>query len=189
MKIALLGWGSLIWNPGGMKIASRWHFDGPLLPIEFARISRGSNPNDERLTLVIYEGARLVPVLWAMLENEDLRSAIFDLARREGCRPEHIGYVRCDKKEINCKIVPELGDSILSWAFSKRLDAAIWTDLPSNFYEETGTLLTEYNLLRYLRKLRASGNMEAIEYVQKAPSQIKTGFREIIEKELKIISR
>ncbi|MEM2839510.1 MAG: hypothetical protein QXE18_05420 [Thermoplasmata archaeon] len=188
MNIALLGWGSLIWKPGLMKLASRWHFDGPMLPIEFARISRGSQSNSERLTLVIHEGGRPVPALWAMLENETLRSAILDLASREGCKPEFIGYVICDSKQCNCRVIPRLSDSILAWAVSKKLDAAIWTDLPSNFYEKTGTLLTEYNLLKYLRKLRASGNTEAIEYVKKAPAQIKTGFREVIEKEFKIIT-
>lgn len=49
MKIAVLGWGSLIWDQGNLQINDdRWHTAGPLLPIEFARISGGS-----RLTLVI----------------------------------------------------------------------------------------------------------------------------------------
>jgi len=187
MNIALLGWGSLIWKPEPMRLASRWHFDGPMLPLEFARISKGSRPDSERLTLVIHEGGRPVPTLWAMLENKTLKSAVSDLASREGCKPEFIGYAICDGRQYNCRVIPKLSESIFAWAASKKLDAAIWADLPSNFYEKTGTLLTEYNLLRYLRKLRASGNTEAIEYVKKAPAQIKTGFREMIEKELKII--
>lgn len=187
MRIALLGWGSLIWRPGSIKLATRWHYDGPLLPLEFARISKGSNPRNERLTLVIYEGARQVPVLWAMLENGDMGSAISDLAAREGCRPESIGYVICDSKQGNCRVIPGLKESIMAWAFSKGLDAVIWTDLPSNFLERTGSLLTEYHLRNYLRKLRASGNTEAIEYVKKAPAQIKTALRETIEKEFKLI--
>lgn len=39
MKIVVLGWGSLIWNPGDLKINSEWQKDGPTLPIEFARVS------------------------------------------------------------------------------------------------------------------------------------------------------
>ena len=51
MKIAILGWGSLVWNPRNLSIInSAWHPDGVLLPIEFARISR-----DGRLTLVRYQ--------------------------------------------------------------------------------------------------------------------------------------
>lgn len=187
MRIAMLGWGSLIWNPGEMKIDGRWHFDGPSMPIEFARISKGANPSNERLTLVIHEGARKVPVLWAMLKNKDIRSAISDLAKREGCRNESIGYIICDTRQSNCMVIPDLKESILAWALSKKLEAVIWTDLPSNFLERTSMLLTEYNLRNYLRRLRASGNTEAIEYVRKAPCQIKTALREVIEKELKII--
>jgi hypothetical protein len=49
MKIAVLGWGSLLWEQGVLRLASRWRTDGPWLPIEFARLSdRG------RLTLVIH---------------------------------------------------------------------------------------------------------------------------------------
>lgn len=50
MRIAILGWGSLIWNPNGLPIRGDWQRGGPVLPIEFSRIS-----SDERLTLVIDE--------------------------------------------------------------------------------------------------------------------------------------
>jgi 1-acyl-sn-glycerol-3-phosphate acyltransferase len=49
MRIAVLGWGSLIWSPGNLKIDREWHEDGPFLPIEFARVSQ-----DGRLTLVLF---------------------------------------------------------------------------------------------------------------------------------------
>ena len=57
MKIAILGWGSLIWNPRILKVAGDWTLDGPTLPIEFSRIS-----DNDRLTLVIDEmdGTELV---------------------------------------------------------------------------------------------------------------------------------
>jgi len=48
MRIAVLGWGSLIWKPDKPAISAPWHANGPLLPIEFARISL-----DGRLTLVL----------------------------------------------------------------------------------------------------------------------------------------
>ncbi len=38
--IAVIAWGSLIWNPADLELASRWHKDGPVLPIEFARMSK-----------------------------------------------------------------------------------------------------------------------------------------------------
>ena len=50
MKIAILGWGSLLWQPKDLQFDKEigWSKNGPMLPIEFARISK-----DGRLTLVI----------------------------------------------------------------------------------------------------------------------------------------
>lgn len=52
MKIAILGWGSLIWNPENLNYYTEfgWSKNEPKLPIEFLRIS-----NNGRLTLVITE--------------------------------------------------------------------------------------------------------------------------------------
>ena len=45
MKIAILAWGSETWDLRDVHtVASGWHFDGPLLPIEFARTSDPSEP-------------------------------------------------------------------------------------------------------------------------------------------------
>jgi hypothetical protein len=48
MKIVILGWGSLIWDPRDLPHQEPWLDDGPKLPLEFSRISK-----DRRLTLVI----------------------------------------------------------------------------------------------------------------------------------------
>jgi hypothetical protein len=37
MNIACIDWGSLLWKPQPLKLASGWHRDGPLLPLEFVR--------------------------------------------------------------------------------------------------------------------------------------------------------
>ena len=62
MKIAILGWGSLIWSRRELKIDLKkgkrgWYKRGPFLPIEFARISEAKHGGlymYERLTLVIF---------------------------------------------------------------------------------------------------------------------------------------
>ena len=63
MKIAILGWGSLIWQPKDLKFDANigWKEKGPILPIEFARISK-----DGRLTLVITKDAKEVKTYFAI---------------------------------------------------------------------------------------------------------------------------
>lgn len=40
MRISILGWGSLIWDWRHLPITGDWQRGGPVLPIEFSRISR-----------------------------------------------------------------------------------------------------------------------------------------------------
>jgi hypothetical protein len=50
MKIAVLAWGSLIWDRRDLQIVGDFEANGPVLPLEFCRISGGG-----RLTLVVNE--------------------------------------------------------------------------------------------------------------------------------------
>ena len=88
MEIAVLGWGSLIWDPGNLCIKDNWSKDGPFLPIEFSRISR-----DGRLTLVLCPKANKVQVLWAIMCTDILERAIDELKEREGTNRKNIGFV------------------------------------------------------------------------------------------------
>ena len=38
-RVAILGWGSLLWKPETLHNQGKWRSDGPWLPIEFARTS------------------------------------------------------------------------------------------------------------------------------------------------------
>lgn len=58
MRIACIGWGSLIWNQKDLLIYGEWYKNGPALPIEFV-----SQSSDDRLTLVISDLAKPVPTL------------------------------------------------------------------------------------------------------------------------------
>ena len=89
MKIAILGWGSLIWLPKDLKFDtnSGWKENGPVLPIEFARISK-----DGRLTLVITPNGTDVPTLYAVSSFDSLDLAVLNLAVREGSGRKSIGY-------------------------------------------------------------------------------------------------
>jgi hypothetical protein len=91
MNIAVLGWGSLIWCPGSLRIKTKWHSNGPCLPIEFARIS-----NDGRLTLVIHPSAPKVRTYWALSELDELQQARVNLANREGTSIGSIHFLTTD---------------------------------------------------------------------------------------------
>lgn len=85
MKIAVIGWGSLIWCPGPLGIQTPWYRDGPSLPVEFARISK-----DCRLTLVIHPDSANQMTYWALSTFEDLEGTRANLRTREGCSAEAI---------------------------------------------------------------------------------------------------
>ena len=152
MKIVYLGWGSLVWNPGNLKTkGNEWYEDGPLLPVEFARISR-----DERLTLVLYPSSVKLPVLWTYSEIENLNEAIKDLKAREGTNESRIGFLSISDDKKNCNIIPNVLNDIRDWAIKNNIDAVIWTDLPSNFEEKTEEPFNADNVIKYLQKLPVS---------------------------------
>ena len=70
MKIGILVWGSLYWDPRNLNTTGEWFFDGPILPIEFSRISGGN-----RLTLVITPGFDNVTTLFAISGFDRLSAA------------------------------------------------------------------------------------------------------------------
>lgn len=181
MKIAILGWGSLVWNPGKLNINSQntWSTDGPELPIEFARIS-----NDGRLTLVIKDKCEKIKTLYSISNYEKREEAILDLAVREGCGRNKIGYYDKTSK----KIFPDKfqwKDEIEKWIENnKEIDAVIWTNLKANFKDATDLNFEPDNIVNYLKYLKAETQALAEEYIRKTPSQIKTTMRKIIEEKL-----
>ncbi len=181
MKIAILGWGSLIWDPRDLPIRDGWKKDGPPLPIEFCRIS-GSWP----LTLVIQPGVDGVNVLHTLSDDMDVIEARNNLAAREGCGTLHIGLIDSITEETNIssenvQLLPVLE----GWMASHGYDSVIWTDLPSNFKEKTGNDFNIDNGIGYLRSLSPEGLARALHYIDKAPLQVKTRLRVAIESELR----
>src|SRR5690606_17938939 len=129
MKIAILAWGSLVWQPKELKYDKSfgWKSDGPILPIEFARISK-----DGRLTLVITSNGTKVPTLYTLSDYKTIDEAVLDLALREGSGRKNIGWYDKSKNEfspekIACK------DEIREWIKDRDFDAVIWTNLGENW--------------------------------------------------------
>jgi hypothetical protein len=89
MKSAILAWGSLVWDPGDLKVAADFVANGPLLPIEFCRVS-----DDGRLTLVVDETFGSVCTTYsAPSALEDLDGAIENLRLRERTKAREVGFV------------------------------------------------------------------------------------------------
>lgn len=179
MNIAVIGWGSLIWCPGSLLIKSRWRSDGPMLPIEFARIS-----GDGRLTLVVHSGAQDVRTYWALSALDSLDEARDNLRKREGAAKSSIGFVRAN--EDNPGAFP--GATVLQRWLNERhgLDGAIWTALETNWRERRGRDFTAGDAIDYLSELERQKDEaslrynRACEYVRNAPDAIRTEVRALL---------
>jgi len=182
MKIAILAWGSLIWDPRTLKfdITVGWVANGPKLPIEFARIS-----GDGRLTLVIKEGCVEVQTYYGISLYSEIDEAVLDLALREGCQKKRIGIINKTER-FDVKFSNSIHDRIYSWlSNNKDIDAVIWTDLRSNFNDKLGFEFTETQALNYLKYLNLDTKILAEEYIRKAPKEINSALRQMIENEFK----
>ncbi len=177
MRIACLGWGSLVWRPEELRIQKLWFQDGPLLPIEFVRQSK-----DGRLTLVINETSMVVKTLWALMDTADLDEAKTSLQIREGIKRENmtknIGVLNVTENYDN-----EMVNNIKQWAENLKIDAVIWTALGAKFKGVDKRAPTIDEAVEYLRTLPVKERQNAEEYIRRTPTQIDTLFRQRFEKE------
>jgi 2-succinyl-5-enolpyruvyl-6-hydroxy-3-cyclohexene-1-carboxylate synthase len=146
------------------------------LPIEFARIS-----SDERLTLVIHPDSEEQTTYWAVSEYDNVRGAILNLMGRERCREEEIASMGT---------VDEIGEDVVKtkikeWLKNKAgvVQAAVWTNLTSNWPKKGRPEFTVEDAVRYLEEIeqRQQESTEILkrarEYVRNAPEQIQTQVR------------
>jgi hypothetical protein len=178
MNIAILVWGSLYWDPRSLATTGEWFVDGPELPIEYARISRGN-----RLTLVIKPRFDLVTTLYTVSKSAELEAARENLREREDTgNINNIGFLRFDDGanyvRSNHVFVLEI---LTAWNVGKGFDAVIWTDFAPNFTDRTELPFTVQNVINFLDRLPIEEKEKAIEYIKKAPAQITTRFRAQME--------
>lgn len=183
MKIAILGWGSLIKEPRDLPIVGEWQPDGPKLWIEFSRISR----KGERagcLTLVIDEKCESeVTTLHVLSKRSDLSQAIADLQKREGTSADDIGFCEVATGRFAPNALsrhPKSCECILAWAKDKKLDAVVWTALPRRFKDATGIPFTPKAALKYLNELPTPTKTLVLDYIYSAPEQTMTPFRRLL---------
>ena len=172
-RIAILGWGSLIWDQRELPTKGGWTENGPVLPLEFSRKS-----SDGRLTLVIDAcNGRDASTRYAESTRDELEDAICDLMHREGTSRQNVGAVD-RRKRPNSDPTNEL--RIWQWAVDQGFDFVIWTKLSPKVPDDWGGFSVQ-RAEAYLRNLPTVCRARAREYIVKAPPEVKTPMREHLQ--------
>lgn len=173
MRIACLGWGSLIWDPRELPIQRQWFQDGPPVPVEFLRRSM-----DDRITLVLHESAAPVRSLWAIMDSHDIGVARKALCDREGTS---LKWIHVWKPGMDTpKLIPDMP----TWAANNGLCGVVWTALPPKFDGKTGEAPSCDEVIGHLSQLKGLKRDNAERYIRNAPRQIDTLYRRHIEAKL-----
>ena len=184
VKIVCIAWGSLIWEPGPLKLASDWQPDGPTLPLEFVRDSDDS----AELALVLHAPAPAVPTRWARLDTADLDLAREMLRQREKIRPEYPQWVGSlpdlAPPGLSAPTPPAIVASIAAWMATRDVDAAVWTALPAKFAGVSERAPSPHEAVALLASLQGDERAKAEEYVRRIPQDIRTLYRGVIEERL-----
>ncbi|WP_057460785.1 hypothetical protein [Pseudovibrio sp. POLY-S9] len=181
MKIAIIAWGSLLWDPRTLKLANEFSPSGPTLPIEFSRVS-GRDGSPLRLTLVLDE-EHGTPCCTHVAESSyrSLNLAKENLRFREGMHHVNgVGYVIKQSEDTSFRAQerhPEAVAIIRAWLADSDYDAVIWTALASNFDERTGEPFSEKAALEFLSQQQQEHLAASLEYIRKAPAAISTPVR------------
>ncbi|GAJ96077.1 hypothetical protein [Rhizobium rhizogenes] len=177
MRIAVLGWGSLIWNPQQLEVIGHFNAGGPPLQIEFSRVS-----GNGRLTLVVDEqNGTVCPTFYAVSSSDDLGKARENLRSREGMT--HIngaGFIDLTTGDLSERAKerhPQAIPGIEEWGRRNGFDAIVWTALASNFAEVTGREFSTDEAIAYLSALSSENFALAAEYIRMAPPQVQTPVR------------
>ncbi|WUR16126.1 hypothetical protein E7V67_013790 [[Empedobacter] haloabium] len=178
MKIAVIAWGSLLWKPGPLKLASGWHPDGPRLPLEFARVSEDT----PELALALCPGAGICPTYWAWLATADVETARAMLREREKitpARPDWVGTVTAATRAGDA-----MAATIDAWRRAHGIDAVVWTALPARFCQHDGRMPSAQEVLHWLATRTGDERAAAEHYIRRTPAHIDTRYRRLIEDRL-----
>ena len=180
MKIAMIAWGSLVWNPDGLQIQEPFKLGGPNLPLEFSRVSM-----DGRLTLVIDEEVGVdCPTYFAKSRLANLNVAIGNLRLRERTTSTNIGYINLQIGQARLAAQGSAsGERLKAWALGREMDAVVWTGLPANFSEKS-RVRKPFSVgagLQHLQSLPSADLDVALRYIHNAPNEVQTPLRRAVE--------
>ncbi|MCY3821044.1 MAG: hypothetical protein OXH52_17090 [Gammaproteobacteria bacterium] len=188
MRIAILGWGSLLWETDTDRGRAfnehrkKWCDDGPHLNLEFSRISKSRR---NALTLVLdYKNGVSCRVAYALSSRRYWEDAVCDLRCREGTTLRNIAYhLPQTGKEEWVNAHPDARNSVREWARSKSIDAVVWTALGSNFEKLKKEAFSVDAAKRHVQSLDAEGKARAAEYIWRAPTSVNTPVRTALQLE------
>ena len=168
MKAACLAWGSLLWKPGRLPLASVWMEGGPELPLEFARVG-----DLGELAVVMLDGSPMLPTWWASLDVAGAGQAREALREREEidpARPEWVGSSPGDAGLPHASAIEE-------WRLRQGLDLVVWTALPARIHGVEGRAPSAEEALAYLAGLSGDTRAHARDYMRRVPPTIATPIR------------
>ncbi|MEM9782496.1 MAG: hypothetical protein AAF899_08475 [Pseudomonadota bacterium] len=194
--IAIIGWGSLIWDLDDLapRVEGDWMIaSGPTLPLEFSRVSLKRHG---ALTVVIdAEHGQACPTHVIRSRRASVLRAVVDLALRERASPTRIGYVVAGEEDLDAEARrldadwmagrpgaaqaadPAIAEAVRAWCIAGGWHGAVWTDLPGNFSEKTGDVFSVDRAERYLAGLDGLSSRSAVRYIAEAPAGTDTPLR------------
>ncbi|OUS07727.1 hypothetical protein A9Q96_05050 [Rhodobacterales bacterium 52_120_T64] len=135
-RIAILGWGSLIWDLEALTphTTGDWALEaGPRLPMEFSRIS----PKRKLGLVVCLDPAVGVNCTTNIIQStkSDISNTIADLAERERAPLGLIGAVHADGLQKGR--MSDVCTAVSNWCEANEWDGAVWTDLEYPLWSST----------------------------------------------------
>jgi hypothetical protein len=176
MKIACIGWGSIVWEKNGLTFSGPWEKDGPYLPIEFARQS-----DNGQLLLTICENSNRVQTFWTTFQTNDITEAVESLRAIENTYHENINTLIKNEQQDGDYIRKAINE----WLNDKNIDAAVWSGVRPKFKNVEGRKPSLKDVIEYLKNLDRPAYDLAKEYFQVAPVQIQTEYRDRIRNSMK----
>ncbi len=183
-RIAIIGWGSLIWDLDDLapKVQVPWLMGaGPVMPFEFSRIS----PKRKHALAVCIDPDNGDPCATnAILSiRDDIHAAAEDLrARERAARIDFIGFYCARTGTIRSRI-PAMAEAVGDWCAVTGAAGAVWTDLDANFEAVHGTPFTVEAAIAYLKALPDESRAEGVRYITLAPATTDTRLRRALAAE------